>query len=69
MGAAPDARGEWQVTHGWSRDFDDSGQVRNNSFTPIVNETRLFEPATYYGLEQPIPSSCGLGDLQDTPRG
>jgi len=64
VGAAPDAHGEWRVTKGWSRDFDDSGQVRKDSFTPIVNETRLFEPATYYGLEQPDPKFMRLGDLQ-----
>ena len=61
VGAAG-SRGQWHIEQGWSREFDEHDQVAN--LEPLVNETRDFEPATYYGIEQPDPKFMRLGDLQ-----
>jgi len=62
VGPTADAHGEWQISHGWTREFDEQGEV--SKLTPISGEMRVFEPATYYGIEQPEPKFMRLGDLQ-----
>lgn len=62
VGPSGNSRGQWQITQGWTREFDDKDDVRSS--TPIVNETREFETAAYYGIEQPDPKFMRLGDLR-----
>jgi LPS export ABC transporter permease LptG/LPS export ABC transporter permease LptF len=62
IGPLGPTRGRWQVTQGWTRDFDESGAFLR--LTPIADEVRQFEPATNYGIEQPEPKYMRLGDLQ-----
>jgi len=57
-----DGRGDWLVSQGWTREFDDHGDVRK--FTPIASEPRQFEAADHYGIEQPEPKFMRLTDLQ-----
>ena len=64
VGPTADAHGEWQISHGWTREFDEQGEV--SKLTPISGEMRVFEPATYYGIEQPEPKFMRLGS--DTGR-
>jgi LPS export ABC transporter permease LptG/LPS export ABC transporter permease LptF len=61
-GPSGNSRGRWQVTQGWTRKLGDKDEVL--STTPIVNETREFETAAYYGIEQPDPKYMRLGDLR-----
>jgi LPS export ABC transporter permease LptG/LPS export ABC transporter permease LptF len=56
------ARGTWRIDRGWTRELNEIGEV--GSFTPIVNATREFEPATHYGIQQPDPKFMRLGDLR-----
>lgn len=65
VGPTASGRGEWLISQGWMREFDDHGDVKAQGFTPIANETREFEAATHYGIEQPQPQFMRLGDLQD----
>jgi lipopolysaccharide export LptBFGC system permease protein LptF len=59
---ASGSRGPWEVTQGWTREFDEHNEV--TALTPLVAETRDFEPSTYYGIEQPDPKFMRLGELR-----
>ena len=56
------SRGRWHITQGWTRQFDEHNKV--TALEPLVAEKRDFEPATYYGIEQPDPRFMRLGDLR-----
>jgi lipopolysaccharide export LptBFGC system permease protein LptF len=60
-GADDGAGGTWQIDHGWTRAFNENDQI---TFTPIAAETREFEPATHYGIQQPDPKFMRLSDLR-----
>jgi LPS export ABC transporter permease LptG/LPS export ABC transporter permease LptF len=62
VGPAPDGRGEWRISQGWTREFGADGKVRN----PVTfsGEVREFETPATYGIEQPDPKFMRLGDLQ-----
>jgi LPS export ABC transporter permease LptG/LPS export ABC transporter permease LptF len=62
IGPSKNARGQWQVLQGWTREFDDQDQVRDEQ--PILNETREFEMDTFYAIQQPEPKYMRLGDLR-----
>jgi LPS export ABC transporter permease LptF/LPS export ABC transporter permease LptG len=63
VGEPDAAHGTWMITQGWTRDFHEDTEVPE--LTPIVNETRVFEAASHYGIEQPDPKFMRLGDLRD----
>jgi LPS export ABC transporter permease LptG/LPS export ABC transporter permease LptF len=56
------SRGQWQIAQGWSREFDEHDEVVK--LEPLIAERRDFEPATYYGIQQPDPKFMRLGDLR-----
>jgi LPS export ABC transporter permease LptF/LPS export ABC transporter permease LptG len=60
---AADDRATWRIAQGWMREFDAAGEVTR--LVPIANDTREFEAATHYGIEQPEPKYMRLGDLRE----
>ena len=52
----------WQVERGWTREFDDKGDVR--TFVPFTSETRPLETANYFGAEQPRAEFMGYTELR-----
>ena len=53
----------WRVDRGWSRAFDDEGEVRN--FVPFTSDIRRLETANYFGTEQPQADFMGYTELRD----
>jgi LPS export ABC transporter permease LptG/LPS export ABC transporter permease LptF len=53
----------WRVDSGWSREFDNDGEVRN--FTPFTSDIRRLETANYFGTEQPQADFMGYTELRD----
>lgn len=60
------ATGEWRITKGWVREFDEHGGVEPQpaGYKTISNETRVFEAADHYGIQQPDPQYMAFGDLK-----
>jgi LPS export ABC transporter permease LptF/LPS export ABC transporter permease LptG len=56
------ARGEWKATQGWSREWAANGDFV--SLKPIAGETRVFQAAEYYGIQQPDPQYMAFEDLR-----
>ena len=58
----------WKVETGWTRTFDDAGEVRTYApFGPA--ETRRLETANYFGAEEPRPEFMGYSDLREHTNG
>jgi LPS export ABC transporter permease LptG len=56
--------GEWTVSQGWTREFDQNGELAPGGFKPIATDRQQFEAASYYGIEQPDPKFMRIGDLR-----
>jgi LPS export ABC transporter permease LptG/LPS export ABC transporter permease LptF len=52
----------WQIHSGWSRTFDESGDVKDE--TDLVAAQRTLESADYFGTEQPNPDFMGYLELR-----
>src|SRR6185436_2544190 len=53
---------EWQIHRGWSRTFDESGEVKD--VADLVAAHRTLESADYFGTEQPNPDFMGYMELR-----
>ena len=53
----------WRVERGWSRAFDEDGEVR--SFAPIATDLQRLETANYFGAEEPNSEFMGYRELND----
>jgi LPS export ABC transporter permease LptG/LPS export ABC transporter permease LptF len=53
----------WKVERGWTREFDESGEVQ--TFAPFTADTRRLETASYFGAEQPRAEFMGYTELRD----
>ena len=62
VGPTENGRGLWRISQGWIRDFKEEGKPPD--VIPLAGDTRDFEPATTYGIQQPEPKFMRLGDLQ-----
>lgn len=59
---AGDGEGDmWEVTRGWTRDFDATGDV---TMAPFDNARRTLESADYFGAEAPNPRFMGYRQLR-----
>ena len=54
----------WKIERGWTREFDDSDEVRI-TFTPFTADQRRLETANYFGAEQPRAEFMGYSELRD----
>jgi LPS export ABC transporter permease LptG/LPS export ABC transporter permease LptF len=54
----------WRVKHGWSREFDASGELKAGSATSIGDEQRTLERADYFGTEERNPDYMGFAELR-----
>lgn len=54
---------EWQVHRGWSRTFDENGDVDDPDID-LVAARRTLESADYFGTEQPNPDFMGYVELR-----
>jgi LPS export ABC transporter permease LptG/LPS export ABC transporter permease LptF len=62
--AAGEQADVWQVKHGWTREFDATGELKLGSATPIGEEQRTLERADYFGTEERNPDYMGFRDLR-----
>jgi LPS export ABC transporter permease LptG len=61
---ADDGEGEmWDVTRGWTRNFDAEGDVA--TMAAFDSTRRALESADYFGAEEPIPRYMGYRQLRD----
>jgi LPS export ABC transporter permease LptF/LPS export ABC transporter permease LptG len=61
---ADDGEGEmWDVTRGWTRDFNAEGDVA--TMAAFDSTRRALEPADYFGAEEPIPRYMGYRQLRE----
>jgi len=53
----------WQVEHGWTREFDATGQPQD--FIPFAEARRTFEPASTFTTESPDPDFMSFTQLRE----